>query len=447
MTLDARMLLAGRGVEAPDWLGDAARASALSNLAQTRRLQMDAARRAEESQRTIGEALGQVDVTDDFQVRKALTTIPPESRQGFLTYVVEQRKKIADTRKDEAATDETRTKTKAAQYAIVGGIAGTLARQPTRESWQAAKATLQRLGMDPSVLDVPEGIEPAQHFAQIADGAMTRAQQLHVEDQAAGRRLTERGQDITVRGQDMTDARTREMTAAQLAQARALREGSWAQANATREAAAEQARATRDAANATAASGKINAETQALAKMAENVALPNLITSATALDNTLAKYKGRNIPGVGPIDSNLPPLLRGPEGNVVKSQVQAVANDLLKLYSGGAVTLNEAERRAVEMMSQGTFRDEDLVNAWPLIKGRINAAVQNVRAGFSPEAVQTYESRGGIKLQPIGAGGQPQGAPNRDQAIQEALDAIKKGAPRDKVLQRLREMGITDARI
>jgi hypothetical protein len=40
-----------------------------------------------------------------------------------------------------------------------------------------------------------------------------------------------------------------------------------------------------------------------------------------------------------------------------------------------------------------------------------------------------------------------QAAPNRDALIQQALDAISKGAPRDKVLARLQQMGVTDARI
>lgn len=202
--------------------------------------------------------------------------------------------------------------------------------------------------------------------------------------------LTERGQDltrksaqeghqVTMRGQNMTDARSRESTAV-------ARE-----ANAVaREAAGSQ---------------KINAETQAYAKMIESTALPNLITSASALDATIKKYGNtRDMPGVGIADANMPAFLRSAEGNKVRSQVQAVANDLLKLYSGGAVTANEAERRATEMMASGQFSETDLRNAWPLVLGRINAAAQNVRAGFSPEAVSAYESRGGVKLQPIGSG-------------------------------------------
>lgn len=36
---------------------------------------------------------------------------------------------------------------------------------------------------------------------------------------------------------------------------------------------------------------------------------------------------------------------------------------------------------------------------------------------------------------------------SRDEAIKQAMDAIARGAPRDKVMQRLQEMGITDAKI
>lgn len=227
--------------------------------------------------------------------------------------------------------------------------------------------------------------------------------------------LTERGQDltrtsaqeghqVTMRGQNMTDARSRDLAAI----------------------ARESNAVARDAAAGT----KVNAETQAYAKMIEATALPNLITSASALDATIKKYgNARDMPGVGMADANMPAFLRSAEGNKVRSQVQAVANDLLKLYSGGAVTANEAERRATEMMASGQFSENDLRNAWPLVLGRINAASQNVRAGFSPDAVAAYEGRGGVRLRPIGseapAEKSPTGAPPAKPKVGEVRDGYR----------------------
>jgi hypothetical protein len=442
MALDTRILLGAQGVQAPDPLEGAQRGmqlAALARAAQMQNMQMEDAQRNRASQEAIGGALGDLDVMDDNQVRAKIGQLPPEARQGFAAYVMDQRKKRADIDKEQAAAGKTRTEGAKAQLELLGGLAGALAQKPDRNAWQASKAILQRVGLDPSALDVPEGVDPVAHWQQLAQGSLTRAQQMDAEDKRVGREQTARRDQATADNYLRVDSRSRDANAAQMANAAANR----AQAAAFREAGMAQAAATREAAREAVQAGRIDRDTQALSKQIDANALPNLITSATALDNTLKKYaKARDIPGIGVVDANMPALMRSAEGNEIRSQVQGVANDLLKLYSGGAVTANEAERRATEMMASGQFGEEDLRRAWPLVKGRINAAVQNVRAGYSPEAVQTYEGRGGIKLKPVG--GEPA---SRDALIKEAMDAMSKGAPRAKVLERLREMGITDAKI
>jgi hypothetical protein len=278
---------------------------------------------------------------------------------------------------------------------VFGGIVGGI---KTRDDWLAAKANAQRLGFDPEMLNPPDGADPLQYFQSVAQQSLTRAQQLDAQDKATQRAetgrhnlategLTAAGHGVTMRGQDLGAQVSREGHGVQrrgqdMVNARSI----------------DATAATREATSGT----KLNAETQALAKFVDGNALPNLITSANALDSTIRQYRGKDIPGVG-ATGLLPPLLTTAEGKLVRSKVQGVSNDLLKLYSGGAVTLNEAERRAVEMMASGTFTDDDLRNAWPLVKGRIDAAVANVRGGFSPEAIDTYQRRGGLKLAPIGS--------------------------------------------
>jgi len=445
MTVDARILLAGRGVEAPDMLHDANRRQVLQNLARAGQIQdfdLEQRRRNEASVEGVGDALGGLDVFDDEQVKQAIMRAPPESREALAMHVWKQRKERAGVDKDTASASEHSAKAAAQKFEFVGGIAGVLAKNPNRQAWLASKDTLQRAGVDPSILDVPDGVDPVQHFSQLAQGSIGRAKQLEFEDKEKQRGLTAARDAATRENYLRTDSRSRDANAAQMANAAANRAQAWA----VHQSGKENAQAIRDAARETATAGRVNADTQALSKQVDANALPNLITSATALNETMSKYAGkRDMPGVGVWDSNVPPLLRSAEGNKVKGQIQAVANDLLKLYSGGAVTANEAERRATEMMASGQFNESDLRSAWPLVVGRINAATQNVRAGYSPEAVQTYEGRGGIPLKAIDvSGARPS---SRDDAIKQALEAISKGAPRDKVLQRLREMGITDARI
>lgn len=172
----------------------------------------------------------------------------------------------------------------------------------------------------------------------------------------------------------------------------------FAMADATR----AQAQATRDAATINARTSRLNADTQALSKHLDANAIPSLMVSMQGVQELLDQYpKGTNIPGLGKIEGNIPDILRGPESNRARSRIQAVVNDLLKLYSGGAVTPNEAERRMVEMLASGKYSDEDFRNAWPIVVGRFNKTIESMRGGYSPETIAEYEARSGVKLAPI----------------------------------------------
>lgn len=130
---------------------------------------------------------------------------------------------------------------------------------------------------------------------------------------------------------------------------------------------------------------------------------PGLLSTTRRLNDTLSKYSPTDVPGVGYAKNlGLANFFLSEEGKLVKSQVQAVANDLLKLYSGGAVTMNEGQRRTVEQMSSGAFGPQDLYNAWPTVVERVNAVAGNRSAGVTPEALQEYSRRpGALKLDPI----------------------------------------------
>jgi hypothetical protein len=403
--LDTRILLGAQGVQAPDAVQGYSKLAQLAQLKQAQQLQqmqLEEAERKRAASDAIGGALGDLDITNDEQVRTKLGQLPAEARPEFVKFVQVQREQIAKAAKERAEAEGKQFGNRTAQLGFVGQLAGALAENPTPEAWRTAKRNLEAAGLNPALLDVPDGVDPRQHFGQLANSALTAAQQADARDKAATRQLTADRDAATKENYLRQDARSRDATAAQMANAAANRE----QAAAFRAAGFAQAQATRDAARETANATRVDSQTQALSKQVDANALPNLITSATALNDTLKQYAGKSdIPGVGIIDANTPPALRSAEGNRVRSQIQAVANDLLKLYSGGAVTANEAERRATEMMASGQFNEASLRDAWPLVVGRINAATQNVRAGYSPQAVETYEGRGGVPLRPIEAVG------------------------------------------
>jgi hypothetical protein len=134
--------------------------------------------------------------------------------------------------------------------------------------------------------------------------------------------------------------------------------------------------------------------------------LPSIVGTTRKLAELAASDKP--IPGIGygtEIASKIPILsdiLVGSEGKTNRALVQSLSNDLLKLYSGAAITLNEGQRRALEQMSSGSYSEKDFRNALrDVIIPKINEMQQGVVGGFRPEVVQEYSKRSGLNFTPI----------------------------------------------
>ena len=159
--------------------------------------------------------------------------------------------------------------------------------------------------------------------------------------------------------------------------------------------------------------------TERLSKQLEQAKVPQVQASISTLNNVLASYAQRNaeVPGIG-YAKNLPManFFLSQDGKDVKSSVARVANDLLSMYSGMAVTLPEAERRALEEMRSGAFSAADFTRAWPATVNRFNLVKGNVRAGYDPKVIDTYSQRpGAVSMAPIQpAFGLPQVANDAD---------------------------------
>lgn len=146
----------------------------------------------------------------------------------------------------------------------------------------------------------------------------------------------------------------------------------------------------------------LNEGTQKLSKQSED--LTNLVSGVRELTGALAPYmaSGKNIPGVGygtnisAAGVDLSGAFLGKEGKANRSLVRNVSNELLRLASGQAVTMGETERQNLALMATGNYSEEDFLNALRnVIIPKVNEAVANVGAGYTPEIKSRYRDQGG----------------------------------------------------
>lgn len=169
---------------------------------------------------------------------------------------------------------------------------------------------------------------------------------------------------------------------------------------------AENAAATRSLAELNAADRRdkqLSEGTQKLSKQSED--LTNLVAGTRRLNDQLGLYaqKGaKGIPGVGygtdinVMGLDVSGLAMGEEGKANRSMVKNVANELLRLASGQAVTINEAQRQQLANMASGSYSERDFLNAWEnVILPKVNEAVTNVGAGYTPQIKERYQNQGG----------------------------------------------------
>jgi uncharacterized protein YggU (UPF0235/DUF167 family) len=177
----------------------------------------------------------------------------------------------------------------------------------------------------------------------------------------------------------------------------------------------------------------INEGTQKLSKQSED--LTNLVSGVRELTGALAPYlaTGKNIPGVGygtnisALGVDLSGAFIGKEGKANRSLVRNVSNELLRLASGQAVTMGETERQNLALMATGNYSEEDFLNALRnVIIPKVNEAVANVGAGYTPEIKNRYRDQGGRidfnKPFEAPTRGKPQAGPANNLSAQEQAE-------------------------
>lgn len=202
---------------------------------------------------------------------------------------------------------------------------------------------------------------------------------------------------------------------------------------------ASDAQARRDQAHADAKDKATTAGATNLSKRLEDVT--NLYAGIDQLNNRLTAYANRgesSLPGLGygsdvkimGMDVSGPFI--GEEGKTNRALVKNVANELLRLASGQAVTLSEEQRSALANMASGNYSQSDFLNAYSnVIVPKMNEVLANVAGGFGQDVKQRYTEQGGrINVnRPFVApqfGAARQGASGLSQAEQAELEALRK---------------------
>lgn len=169
-----------------------------------------------------------------------------------------------------------------------------------------------------------------------------------------------------------------------------------------RQRAAAAARAERDARDyqnrieqqQLAEEARREGRTSQLAQRMQQSGLPGLEASMRTAEAYLADYpEGTDIPGIGGVSNVLPNVLQSDEANLVRSAVQGVSNQLLKLRSGAAVTDPEMRRFLTEVAMGYGVSEEVFRKRWPEVMNIIRAEKANLFSGFDPETVDAYMQR------------------------------------------------------
>lgn len=126
--------------------------------------------------------------------------------------------------------------------------------------------------------------------------------------------------------------------------------------------------------------------TQLSAKL-QQANIPRLTREVGALGTKLSTYKDGDIPGIGAWDSLFHSKLLNPEGQNLRANLASVANQLLKMDSGLAVTNQEYARFLESLGTNGFISESTFRQQLPNLFRDIESVRGNIEAGY-PERVR-----------------------------------------------------------
>jgi len=68
----------------------------------------------------------------------------------------------------------------------------------------------------------------------------------------------------------------------------------------------------------------------------------------------------------------------------------------MRANAGLSQTIAEQHNVNLETLADGNYTEKEIRKVWPILREKANDALKGITAGFEPEAVETYKSRGGL---------------------------------------------------
>lgn len=149
----------------------------------------------------------------------------------------------------------------------------------------------------------------------------------------------------------------------------------------------------------------VNTQTEKMGKQFDSSGVSELLSAVENANRQLAPFtkEGADVPGFGPMAGMLPDFAVSQEGKDLRQAYASVRNSILKARSGGAVTDGEADRLLQELGEGTGMPDAQVITGMANVTGFLRDRIANIQAGYTPEAVQTYQDRGGtVRLERLG---------------------------------------------
>lgn len=127
----------------------------------------------------------------------------------------------------------------------------------------------------------------------------------------------------------------------------------------------------------------------------QKIGIPQAQQQLDYIDQTMAKFKGDDIPGYGRFSSVTPSMLLTEDGQKMRQAVASFANVLLKTRSGAAVTDPEQKRFLEELGTGKGMPVERLKQGLEMMKGLLESEKKNAAAGVSNDVLDYYSSTPG----------------------------------------------------
>jgi hypothetical protein len=124
--------------------------------------------------------------------------------------------------------------------------------------------------------------------------------------------------------------------------------------------------------------------------------MAGLIEATSAINGQLGLYKDRPLPGIGRVQGLMPDIAVSDEAQLLRSNLSGVANQLLKLRSGAAVTDQEM-RRFLREVANGVFDESVFRKRWPEVLKVIEAEQNNILASADSGGQEEYFARTGLQ--------------------------------------------------